>query len=326
MFLILMAALLSVFFTVFDGQLPEPAKELPEKVVLFFSNINPFSSKSDDTVTPSSRKLDDDPKRTIVLVLGINSESGKELIDGATVLSLDFSEESVNGISIPKDTFVAVPPLGFKRLSDVITLGDESKAIGAIQDLLGVKITGFVKLKAADYQTILTDQFEGIFDKDIGSDLSEADKTKIDSLITKTRSFDDIGIVPLPVKSYVVGNESYFEPIDDELEGLIERIWGIKVERVAKISVMVYNGSGIPGVAADAASKLINGGFEVIRSKNADNFDYKETEVWDYGQGSEAPQRILEILKVGKIVKKPVTQDIADVLVVIGHDYKPETQ
>ncbi len=319
--LLVLAAGLAVFFTAYGGELPEGAKEIPTKITRFFSSLNPFPSKSKKD-GQTSKKLDDDPARTIVLVMGINNDSGRELIDGATVLSVNYSEEAVNGISVPKDTFVNLPPIGFQRLGEIMSSGDESKAIEAIQELLGVKISGYIKLRSSDYQSVLTDLFEDIFEKDIGTDVEKAEKAKMVKLITKTKSLGDIGIVPLPVKSYMVGNENYYEPKQDELQGLIERIWGIKVERVAKVSVMVYNGSGMPGVAADAAAKLVNAGYEVIGSRNADNFDYKETEIWDYGLGSDAPQKILSALKVGKIVKKPQTQDIADVLVVIGQDYQ----
>jgi hypothetical protein len=87
--------------------------------------------------------------------------------------------------------------------------------------------------------------------------------------------------------------------------------------------VILYNGAGAPGIAGEAAQQLIRGGFRVVDTKNADNFNYATTKIvvqrGDVKQGEE----IARILGVGKVEQQPSEQDVADVIVVVGKDYKP---
>ncbi len=91
----------------------------------------------------------------------------------------------------------------------------------------------------------------------------------------------------------------------------------------ATTRVILYNGAGTPGVAGEAAQQLIRGGFRVVDTKNADNFNYAKTKIvvqrGDVKQGDE----IARILGVGTVEQQPSEQDVADVIVIIGKDYKP---
>lgn len=45
----------------------------------------------------------------------------------------------------------------------------------------------------------------------------------------------------------------------------------------AELKIKILNGTGVPGVAAKAASFLEKKGYEGIKTGNADNFDYQKT-------------------------------------------------
>ncbi len=66
-------------------------------------------------------------------------------------------------------------------------------------------------------------------------------------------------------------------------------------------------------------------GFRVVDTKNADNFNYATTKIvvqrGDVKQGEE----IARMLGVGTVEQQPSEQDVADVIVIVGKDYKPPT-
>jgi hypothetical protein len=59
----------------------------------------------------------------------------------------------------------------------------------------------------------------------------------------------------------------------------------------ATVRVIVYNGSGEPGVAGEAAQVLIRRGYRVVDTKNADNFDYDTTQIVVQSRGTSRGAR-----------------------------------
>ena len=99
-------------------------------------------------------------------------------------------------------------------------------------------------------------------------------------------------IVPLPVKPIKLGNQTYFEPQRAEVADLLKSWWGVDASKAAAATrVILYNGAGTPGIAGEAAQQLIRGGFRVVDTKNADNFNYATTKIvvqrGDVEQGEE---------------------------------------
>ena len=89
--------------------------------------------------------------------------------------------------------------------------------------------------------------------------------------------------------------------------------------------MIVFNGAGVPGIAGIAAQQLIRSGVRVVDTKNADRFNYAKTMIIVQRGPDSAGPEVKKILGVGEIIKKPAEQDVADVLVIIGKDYKPPT-
>lgn len=87
-------------------------------------------------------------------------------------------------------------------------------------------------------------------------------------------------------------------------------------------TVVVRNGSGIDGVASEAAEKLSAEGYEV-ETGNADDFSYEETLIVynESSQGAEA-KRIASLLGIGRTQLNYGTYDFdGDFLVVVGSDW-----
>lgn len=86
------------------------------------------------------------------------------------------------------------------------------------------------------------------------------------------------------------------------------------------VRVIVYNGSGEPGIAGDVAQELIAGGYRVVDTKNADSFDYAETQVIVQTSDARIGERLAQLLGTGVVTVQEADQDVAEVIVIIGQD------
>ena len=121
-------------------------------------------------------------------------------------------------------------------------------------------------------------------------------------------------------------NQTYFEPQRAEVADLLKSWWGVDASKAATVTrVILYNGAGVPGVAGEAAQQLIRGGFRVVDTKNADNFNYVATKIVVQRGDVKRGEEIVRVLGVGTVEQKPSDQDVADVIVIIGKDYQPPT-
>ena len=91
-----------------------------------------------------------------------------------------------------------------------------------------------------------------------------------------------------------------------------------------KITVEIHNGCGIPKLANLYTEFLRSEGFDVIDSRNADNFDYTKTQILHH-QGDKA--RALSLSKTMKIDESLITEEqsrylIHDLTLILGGDYQ----
>ncbi|MFW3172830.1 LCP family protein [Geodermatophilus sp. CPCC 206100] len=88
----------------------------------------------------------------------------------------------------------------------------------------------------------------------------------------------------------------------------------------AQVTVDVFNGSGIPGLAADAAADLGTGGFVVAATGNADATDYEQT-VIRHAAGDEAMAATLAGAIPGAVVEASDDPTSGTVQLVLGSDF-----
>ncbi|MGK5113044.1 MULTISPECIES: LCP family protein [unclassified Geodermatophilus] len=88
----------------------------------------------------------------------------------------------------------------------------------------------------------------------------------------------------------------------------------------AEVSVDVLNGSGISGLAADAATDLEAGGFVVASTGNADSSDYEQTIV-RYAAGDEALATTLAGAIPGAVAEASEDATSGTVQLVLGTDF-----
>ena len=99
---------------------------------------------------------------------------------------------------------------------------------------------------------------------------------------------------------------------------LVQAFGGPALEAVP---VIVLNGNGVPGIGELVAEKILPGGFRVVVSENASNFDHHETLVVVGSSNDVAlAERVRDLLGVGS-VSVSVGSGIAPVTVVVGKDF-----
>ncbi|MFQ5575348.1 MAG: LytR C-terminal domain-containing protein, partial [Terriglobia bacterium] len=151
------------------------------------------------------------------------------------------------------------------------------------------------------------------------TNLSFGERRKLISWINATDT-DVLPTYSLPVRPLKLGRRTYLEPKIRDVGSLIGDLWSVK--STARVSVIVLNGAGNPGVARALAGKLEDMNYNVIAVKNADSFDYAESRVLVYGQPGAAVE-IVETMGVGAVAQARFRPKSIDLAVVVGKDYDP---
>ncbi len=261
------------------------------------------------------------PEATRDNVLLISAKEGEAT--GFLALRIDRDKGKVFGVAIPEGAFLEVPGQGFERIGDSYASGPDV-SMSAISNFLSVPFDRYMVVSEEAYQAALRGQtMQGVVDAQAKTNISQADIEELAGLLEEIPS-KNVALVPLEVKPITVGSQTYYEPQREALADLVESWWGVKLSEAEQaVRVIVYNGVGVPGVAGEAAQQLIRGGFRVVDTKNADNFDYTKTQIVVQNRDMTAGERVRKVLKTGKVVNQPADQDVADVIVIIGKDYKP---
>lgn len=254
-----------------------------------------------------------------LLIIGVE---GKDAI-GFLATRVDEKGKQVFGVAIPDDAFIEVPGQGFERIADSYVSGGDVSA-AAISNYMGVTFRSWVVVPAAVYRDAMTKQSLAAVGQGVSA--SNLKRSELKDLSKKLASFKqkNVALVPLPVKSIKLGDTTYFEPQKTELADLLKSWWGVDASQTHSITrVIVYNGSGVPGIAGEAAQQLIRAGFRVVDTKNADNFAYSTTQIVVQKGPKKRGSAVVQVLGVGTVTYESSAQDIADVIVIIGKDYKP---
>lgn len=235
---------------------------------------------------------------------------------------LDQESKQIYGIAIPDGAFMEVPGQGFERIGDSFKAGADV-SMAAISNYLSVPFEKHIVVDKQVYQDALANQsLEGVIAKATETDLTDDEKTALAEFADKTRT-DQVALVPLPVKPINFGNQTYFEPQREQVADLLLAWWGVTLgSDQGVIRVIIYNGAGSPGIAGEAAQALIKAGIRVVDTKNADRFDYDETLIIVQNGNAEGGETVKRVLGVGKVVDQPSEQDVADIIVIVGQDWK----
>lgn len=258
--------------------------------------------------------------RENLLYIGVGAD-GRAV--GFLASRVDRAGAQAFGVAIPDGAFIEVPGQGFERVGESYAAGP-GVSLSAISNFLGVPFNQYAVVSAERYKSAIKDQtLAGLLESASKTNLSPEDKQGYVAAVNKVTT-KNTAIVPLPVKPLILGQQTFFEPQRTEVADLIKSWWGVdpKVQG-STTRVVVFNGAGVPGIAGVAAQELIRAGFRVVDTKNADKFSYKKTTIIVQRGPATKGKEIATVLRVGEVVNKPAEQDVADVLVIVGKDYRP---
>jgi len=254
-----------------------------------------------------------------LVVIGKNGDGSAEFL----AVRLDEEGEQILGIGIPSGAFMEVPGQGFERVGDSLS-GGPGVSLAAISNYLSIPFEHYVVVDVVIYQDAMTNQsLRTVMENVQETDLSEEDRARIAGFIEGVKG-ERTALVPLPVRPIDLGGETFFEPQRDQISDLLLQWWGVRLgAEDTSVRVILYNGSGTPGIAGEAAQQVIAAGLRVVDTKNADRFDYDTTLIVVQSGETSHGELVQAALGVGEIVEKPSEQEVADVIVIIGRDYQP---
>lgn len=90
-----------------------------------------------------------------------------------------------------------------------------------------------------------------------------------------------------------------------------------------QITVEVLNGSGVAGIANKAAKKLQDEGYTVVRTGNADHYDYEISQVISRTENLDAAKDVAAFI-TGDLLKQEIPGSDVYVTVIIGKNYSEE--
>ncbi len=136
----------------------------------------------------------------------------------------------------------------------------------------------------------------------------------------------DIMIGTVPIGDTSINGVYYGEVREHDLRQLLgemnDHLSGVR--RLAG-TIEVCNGSGTAGVAAVAAERLAESGFEIADVGNADSFEYHRTVISHRSGDREVARRVKEVLAVpdARLIEQHNWDDDAEVraVVVLGKDF-----
>jgi len=93
-------------------------------------------------------------------------------------------------------------------------------------------------------------------------------------------------------------------------------------------TVLIENGAGTTGLVSSACDRLLPAGYGFAGSGNAPNFNYTTSQIIVFSDSVAAARvgnDIARLLRLpeGDVVASSQGQNIADVVVILGHDYRP---
>jgi len=157
--------------------------------------------------------------------------------------------------------------------------------------------------------------------------LGDAGGAAAADLLVTVAGDPDAVLVTVPVERAPSAWPDTVAPVRDRIDGFIaERLGHLLIRPGVRPRIEILNGNGRVGATRGVAGILVRLGFHLIRTDNADRFDYRETLVIGQGQHNEGPAReAAAALGRGSLqleVRAPSA--VVDVSIIVGEDIPTE--
>ena len=135
----------------------------------------------------------------------------------------------------------------------------------------------------------------------------------------------------LPVVKIDSGGEAAFRVDADGTQKLVSGNLAGSLPASAngpRAKVLIQNGVGTPGLVGSACRRIVNAGYSVVGSGNASTFDFTKSKVLVFDSSVASARLGDQIARALKLSADDVAisqegQNVADVIVILGKDYRP---
>ncbi len=131
-----------------------------------------------------------------------------------------------------------------------------------------------------------------------------------------------IATIPVSGAQSVTGVDALVPATTQASDFVRQRLGHLLLRPEGRPRIEILNGNGRIGTTASVAAALVRDGYRVIRTDNADSFDYQESLVVAQGEDAERAARdIVALLGRGLLfleVRAP--SGVVDVSIIVGHD------
>ena len=151
----------------------------------------------------------------------------------------------------------------------------------------------------------------------------EGSGSRVTGLLADASAVDpQVTIVPVTRVS-VSGAEDAFSLDIDLAEAFVtRRMPHLQLSETVRPRVEILNGNGRVLTTRAVAEALIRNGFHVVRTDNADNFEYEGTLVVSHGRDNRVDaERALNLLTTGELLLElRAPSGVVDISIIVGHD------
>lgn len=266
----------------------------------------------------------DETTSSIFMVFGIDE---KGLISNAALIAYEKKEKAATILTLGGETYLDILGIGLQKLSSI------EKTFAA---LTYYSIDNSFPFKISFFLTLQEEHLTKAIDsRDISTIISlatEVKESRNKELPKKTRlayesdfknlNKADMKVIACPTKFGKAGKEELLLIDESSLEQISKVLLSNTFKEKSKArSVLVLNGSGIPGAASKAAMLLIEAGYKIFNVRNADSFNYENTKIEVYGIDESEALKVKAVLGFGEITVKKAANDLIDISVIVGSDF-----
>ncbi len=217
-----------------------------------------------------------------------------------------------------------VQPLDGPRVAEYMTFREEGEAelqrLPRVQRVLEAMLDRIIEDPA-----VLDAVFE---DGAPMIDAPDADAVRfILQSLADARAAGNLEVRSLPVTAIGSGEDASYRINDERVAALVEdRLAASRPTAGGQEGrrLQVLNGNGVPGIGSQVAEVLQPGGFRLVETGNAANFDVPQTRIIVY-EDTDAQlalaREVQQLLGVGEIEVSEVAVSVVDITIIVGQDF-----
>ncbi|PKM83514.1 MAG: hypothetical protein CVU88_02595 [Firmicutes bacterium HGW-Firmicutes-13] len=136
---------------------------------------------------------------------------------------------------------------------------------------------------------------------------------------------EEVALEIIPGKYEDLNGVGVWKVDKEEFNNVLEHLFmetEDEVPSAGSIKVEILNGTGKTDSASQAAEMLRERGYEIIKSGNADHFDYQQSQVISRIEDIEPAKDIAVLIPGSQLLKETIDDYEAQVTIIIGHNYR----